>query len=170
MLRSIAKSAWTRSARLRVRLPSSRTTRPNAAGCARSRLRPRSPTAIADGKADVAIDCEERMDEIGEIARTLTVFKNNSAERRRMREEQTAAAIADRDRRRQSRCCDRLRRAHGRDRRDCAYAYRLQEQLGRTPPDARGADCGRDRRPRSPTAKPMLRSIAKSAWTRSARL
>jgi methyl-accepting chemotaxis protein len=53
-----------------------------------------SLTAIAEGKPDVAIACEDRKDEIGEIARTLTVFKNNSAERRRMREEQTAAAVA----------------------------------------------------------------------------
>jgi methyl-accepting chemotaxis protein len=53
-----------------------------------------SLTAIANGNADVAIDCEDRMDEIGEIARTLAVFKNNSVERRRMRDEQTAAAAA----------------------------------------------------------------------------
>ena len=53
-----------------------------------------SLTAIANGNADVEIDCEDRMDEIGEIARTLAVFKNNSVERRRMREEQTAAAAA----------------------------------------------------------------------------
>jgi methyl-accepting chemotaxis protein len=53
-----------------------------------------SLTAIADGNADVAIDCHERTDEIGEIARTVAVFKNNSAERRRMRDEQTAAAAA----------------------------------------------------------------------------
>jgi methyl-accepting chemotaxis protein len=53
-----------------------------------------SLTAIADGNADVEIDCEDRMDEIGEIARTLAVFKNNSVERRRMRDEQTAAAAA----------------------------------------------------------------------------
>jgi methyl-accepting chemotaxis protein len=58
-----------------------------------------SLTAIANGKADVAIDCEDRKDEIGEIARTLAVFKNNSAERRRMREEQTAAAVAAADQR-----------------------------------------------------------------------
>src|SRR5215203_191190 len=53
-----------------------------------------SLTAIANGNADVEIDCHERTDEIGEIARTLAVFKNNSVERRRMREEQTAAATA----------------------------------------------------------------------------
>ena len=53
-----------------------------------------SLTAIANGNADVEIDCEDRMDEIGEIARTLAVFKNNSVERRRMRDEQTAAAAA----------------------------------------------------------------------------
>ena len=40
-----------------------------------------SLTAIANGNADVEIDCDERMDEIGEIARTLAVFKNNSVER-----------------------------------------------------------------------------------------
>lgn len=51
-----------------------------------------SLTAIANGNSDVEIDCHERTDEIGEIARTLAVFKNNSLERRRMREEQTAAA------------------------------------------------------------------------------
>ena len=53
-----------------------------------------SLTAIANGNNDVEIDCHERMDEIGEIARTVAVFKNNSLERRRMREEQTAAAAA----------------------------------------------------------------------------
>src|SRR5690349_5004864 len=53
-----------------------------------------SLTAIAEGRPDVEIACDDRMDEIGEIARTLAVFKNNSAERRRMREEQTAAAAA----------------------------------------------------------------------------
>ena len=53
-----------------------------------------SLTAIANGNADVEINCDDRMDEIGEIARTLAVFKNNSVERRRMRDEQTAAAMA----------------------------------------------------------------------------
>jgi methyl-accepting chemotaxis protein len=53
-----------------------------------------SLTAIANGNSDVEIDCHDRMDEIGEIARTIAVFKNNSAERRRLREEQTAAAAA----------------------------------------------------------------------------
>ena len=51
-------------------------------------------TAIANGKSDVAIDCDDRADEIGEIARTLVVFKANSQERRRLREEQAAAAAA----------------------------------------------------------------------------
>jgi methyl-accepting chemotaxis protein len=37
-----------------------------------------SLTAIANGNSDVEIDCHERMDEIGEIARTVAVFKNNS--------------------------------------------------------------------------------------------
>ncbi|MBR1284568.1 Cache 3/Cache 2 fusion domain-containing protein [Bradyrhizobium sp. AUGA SZCCT0177] len=53
-----------------------------------------SLTAIANGNSDVEIDCHERMDEIGEIARTVAVFKNNSLERRRLRDEQTAAAAA----------------------------------------------------------------------------
>jgi methyl-accepting chemotaxis protein len=53
-----------------------------------------SLTAIAEGKSDVAIDCDKRHDEIGEIARTLGVFKSNSQERQRMRNEQTAAAAA----------------------------------------------------------------------------
>ena len=53
-----------------------------------------SLTAIANGNADVEIDCHERTDEIGEIARTVAVFKNNSVERRRLRDEQTAASAA----------------------------------------------------------------------------
>jgi methyl-accepting chemotaxis protein len=58
-----------------------------------------SLTAIADGKTDVEIDCHERTDEIGEIARTVAVFKNNSVERRRLRDEQTAAAAASAEQR-----------------------------------------------------------------------
>ncbi|MFO1108285.1 MAG: methyl-accepting chemotaxis protein [Bradyrhizobium sp.] len=53
-----------------------------------------SLTAIAEGKNDVANDCESRHDEIGEIARTIGVFKSNSLERQRMRNEQAAAAAA----------------------------------------------------------------------------
>ncbi|MFN8333438.1 MAG: Cache 3/Cache 2 fusion domain-containing protein [Saprospiraceae bacterium] len=53
-----------------------------------------SLTAIAEGKNDVAIDCEDRHDEIGEIARTIAVFKNNAQERQRLRNEQAAAATA----------------------------------------------------------------------------
>src|SRR5262245_36617224 len=53
-----------------------------------------SLTAIAEGKSDLAIDCENRHDEIGEIARTVNVFKNNAQERQRMRNEQAAAAAA----------------------------------------------------------------------------
>jgi methyl-accepting chemotaxis protein len=53
-----------------------------------------SLTAIANGRNDVAIDCDDRSDEIGEIARTITVFKNNSLERQRMREQQAAATAA----------------------------------------------------------------------------
>ncbi len=51
-----------------------------------------SLTAIAEGRSDVEIQCDDRGDEIGDIARTLAVFKNNSLERQRMRDEQAAAA------------------------------------------------------------------------------
>src|SRR6478735_84394 len=53
-----------------------------------------SLTAIAEGNSDVEIDCHERNDEIGEIARTVAVFKNNSIERRKLCEEQAAATTA----------------------------------------------------------------------------
>lgn len=52
----------------------------------------RSLTALANGQSDVAIECEDRADEIGEIARTVAVFKSNSLERARLRSEQTAAS------------------------------------------------------------------------------
>jgi methyl-accepting chemotaxis protein len=51
-------------------------------------------TAIADGRNDVDIACDNRADEIGDIARTVAVFKNNALERRRLREEQAASAVA----------------------------------------------------------------------------
>lgn len=54
----------------------------------------RSLTALANGQSDVAIDCENRADEIGEIARTVAVFKSNSLERARLRSEQAEAAAA----------------------------------------------------------------------------
>jgi methyl-accepting chemotaxis protein len=54
----------------------------------------RSLTALAEGKSDVEIDCEDRADEIGEIARTVAVFKSNSLERARLRSEQAAATAA----------------------------------------------------------------------------
>jgi len=54
----------------------------------------RALTAIAEGRSDVAIDCDDRGDEIGEIARTLAVFRSASGERRRLREEQAASAEA----------------------------------------------------------------------------
>ncbi|MBR0778784.1 Cache 3/Cache 2 fusion domain-containing protein [Bradyrhizobium diazoefficiens] len=53
-----------------------------------------SLTALANGQSDVAIDCEDRADEIGEIARTVAVFKSNMLERARMRSEQAAATSA----------------------------------------------------------------------------
>jgi methyl-accepting chemotaxis protein len=53
-----------------------------------------SLTAIANGEGDVEIDCDDRADEIGEIARTVAVFKSNSMERQRLRAEQADAATA----------------------------------------------------------------------------
>jgi len=53
-----------------------------------------SLTALANGDNDVEIDCHDRADEIGEIARTIGVFKSNSLERQRLRSEQAAAAEA----------------------------------------------------------------------------
>lgn len=54
----------------------------------------RSLTALANGQSDVAIECEDRADEIGEIARTVAVFKSNSLERARLRSEQAEASAA----------------------------------------------------------------------------
>jgi methyl-accepting chemotaxis protein len=54
----------------------------------------RSLTALAEGQSDVEIDCEDRADEIGEIARTVAVFRSNSQERARLRTEQAAATAA----------------------------------------------------------------------------
>ncbi len=53
-----------------------------------------SLTALAEGRDDVTIDCDGRADEIGEIARTVAVFKSNSQERSRLRSEQAAATAA----------------------------------------------------------------------------
>jgi methyl-accepting chemotaxis protein len=53
-----------------------------------------SLTALAQGQNDITIDCEDRADEIGEIARTVAVFKSNSLERARLRSEQAAATAA----------------------------------------------------------------------------
>ncbi|GLH81780.1 methyl-accepting chemotaxis protein [Bradyrhizobium sp. SSBR45G] len=51
-------------------------------------------TAIAEGRENVEIKSDDRGDEIGEIARSLVVFRSAASERRRMREEQTASAAA----------------------------------------------------------------------------
>ncbi|CCD98549.1 Cache 3/Cache 2 fusion domain-containing protein [Bradyrhizobium sp. STM 3809] len=51
-------------------------------------------TAIAEGRENVEIASDERGDEIGEIARSLVVFRSAAGERRRMREEQAASATA----------------------------------------------------------------------------
>ena len=58
-----------------------------------------SLTAIANGNTGVEVEYHERMDEIGEIARTIEIFKNNVAERRRLRDEQTAALVASAEQR-----------------------------------------------------------------------
>jgi methyl-accepting chemotaxis protein len=51
-------------------------------------------TAVAEGRSDIAIACDDRGDEIGEIARTLAVFRDASAERRKLREQQVSATEA----------------------------------------------------------------------------
>ena len=56
-------------------------------------------TAIAKGNTGVEVKYHERMDEIGEIARTIEIFKTNVAERRRLRDEQTAALVASAEQR-----------------------------------------------------------------------
>jgi methyl-accepting chemotaxis protein len=53
-----------------------------------------SLTALAEGASDIEIDCDDRADEIGEIARTVAVFKSNAQERQRLRTEQAAATAA----------------------------------------------------------------------------
>jgi methyl-accepting chemotaxis protein len=53
-----------------------------------------SLTAIANGKNDVEIACDDRTDEIGDIARTVAIFKNNLIERQRLIDEQAAHAVA----------------------------------------------------------------------------
>ena len=53
-----------------------------------------SLTAIAEGRSEVAIQCDDRGDEIGDIARTVAVFRDNSLERQRLREDQVAAAAS----------------------------------------------------------------------------
>ncbi|MBV9559953.1 MAG: Cache 3/Cache 2 fusion domain-containing protein [Bradyrhizobium sp.] len=53
-----------------------------------------SLTAIAEGRNEVAIDCDDRADEIGDIARTLAIFRNASVERQKLRDEQAASTAA----------------------------------------------------------------------------
>ena len=48
-------------------------------------------TSLAEGKPDVTINHVDRYDEIGAIARTIVVFKNNSLERRRLEAERKTA-------------------------------------------------------------------------------
>ena len=61
-------------------------------------------TSLADGKPDVQIDHVERHDEIGAIARTIGVFKNNSMERRRLEAERKSAEAESRERRKTELC------------------------------------------------------------------
>jgi methyl-accepting chemotaxis protein len=56
-------------------------------------------TAIANGRNDVEIACDDRADEIGDMARTVAVFKNNALERQRLRDEQAASTVAATERR-----------------------------------------------------------------------
>jgi methyl-accepting chemotaxis protein len=51
-------------------------------------------TAIANGRDDISITCDDRADEIGDMARTVAVFKNNALERHRLRDAQSASAVA----------------------------------------------------------------------------
>jgi methyl-accepting chemotaxis protein len=53
-----------------------------------------SLTAIANGRNDVEIACDDRTDEIGDIARTVVVFKQNLIERQRLIDEQASHAVA----------------------------------------------------------------------------
>jgi methyl-accepting chemotaxis protein len=50
--------------------------------------------ALANGRNDVEIACDDRTDEIGDIARTVAVFKNNALERQHLIDEQAAHAVA----------------------------------------------------------------------------
>ena len=56
-------------------------------------------TSLAEGRPDVQIDHVERHDEIGAIARTIGVFKNNSLERRRLEAERKSAEAEASERR-----------------------------------------------------------------------
>ena len=56
-------------------------------------------TSLAEGKPEVQIDHVERHDEIGAIARTIGVFKNNSLERRRLEAERKSAEAQAMERR-----------------------------------------------------------------------
>src|SRR5262249_43588257 len=57
-------------------------------------------TAIAQDRADVEIACDDRGDEIGDMARTVAIFRSNALERRRLRDEQAASAVAAAEKRR----------------------------------------------------------------------
>jgi methyl-accepting chemotaxis protein len=60
-----------------------------------------SITALANGNSNIEIDHHDRADEIGDIARTIAVFKSNLLERQRLRDEQAAAATAAAEQRKQ---------------------------------------------------------------------
>lgn len=57
---------------------------------------------LADGNTDVAIPFTEKTDELGEMARTVLVFRENALERNRLEDEQRETAIRTREDRRRS--------------------------------------------------------------------
>jgi len=57
-----------------------------------------SARKIADGDLDVAIEATDRLDEIGEMARCVEVFKDNSVERERLAAERKLGHIAREER------------------------------------------------------------------------
>src|ERR1700737_4782330 len=60
-----------------------------------------SLTVLAEGRTDVEVQHADRHDEIGAIARTVDVFKNNRLERRQLEAERISAENLRRDRRKE---------------------------------------------------------------------
>src|SRR6202011_3638730 len=59
----------------------------------------KSLTGLADGRTDVEVQHSDRHDEIGAIARTIDVFKNNRIERRQLEAERVSNEMLAMDRR-----------------------------------------------------------------------